>query len=211
MRLKNTARWLAASLLLACLVFSLPASSQQPKQLLVVGDSLSAAYNLPQASGWVSLLSRRLEDNASPWQVINASVSGETTSGGLTRLPALLRQHQPEIVLIALGGNDGLRGLPVTQIQANLQRMIDLSHEAEAQVVLAGILLPPNYGQRYLQAFENQFHQLAEHNDLTFIPFLLEGVADQIHLMQQDGIHPTQEAQPLILETVWVELESLVN
>lgn len=203
--------WLLSGLLLACLLFSLPAASSEKKTLLVLGDSLSAAYQMPQASGWVSLLQERLEEKQLNWQVVNASISGETTSGGLTRLPDLLGQQQPEIVLIELGGNDGLRGQPPARIQNNLQQMIDLSHAADAQVILAGILLPPNYGRRYLEAFEQVFTNLAEKNQLTFIPFFLEGVADQPELMQDDGIHPTAEAQPLILETVWAQLQPLLK
>jgi len=190
---------------------SLPAAGSEKKTLLVLGDSLSAAYNMPQSSGWVSLLQERLEERKPNWQVVNASISGETTSGGLTRLPDLLGQHQPEIVLLELGGNDGLRGQPPMRIQSNLQQMIDLSHEARAKIVLAGVLLPPNYGRRYLEQFEEIFVNLADQNQLHLIPFILEGVADQPQLMQDDGIHPTAEAQPKILETVWLELQPLLD
>lgn len=190
---------------------SLPAAGSEKKTLLVLGDSLSAAYNMPQSSGWVSLLQERLEERKPNWQVVNASISGETTSGGLTRLPDLLGQHQPEIVLLELGGNDGLRGQPPMRIQSNLQQMIDLSHEARAKIVLAGVLLPPNYGRRYLEQFEEIFVNLADQNQLHLIPFILEDVADQPQLMQDDGIHPTAEAQPKILETVWLELQPLLD
>ena len=193
------------------LLFTLPAASAEKKTLLIVGDSLSAAYNIPQSSGWVSLLQERLEEKAPDWRTVNASISGETTTGGLTRLPDLLGQHQPEIVLLELGGNDGLRGQPPARIQNNLQQMINLSLEADAQVVLAGVLLPPNYGRRYLEQFEQIFPRLAEQNQLTLIPFILEGVADQTDLMQDDGIHPTAEAQAQILETVWLELHPLLD
>lgn len=193
------------------LLFTLPAASAEKKTLLIVGDSLSAAYNIPQSSGWVSLLQERLEEKAPDWRTVNASISGETTTGGLTRLPDLLGQHQPEIVLLELGGNDGLRGQPPARIQNNLQQMINLSLEADAQVVLAGVLLPPNYGRRYLEQFEQIFPRLAEQNQLTLIPFILEGVADQTDLMQDDGIHPTAEAQAKILETVWLELHPLLD
>jgi len=198
-------------LFLALLLFTLPAASAEKKTLLIVGDSLSAAYNIPQSSGWVSLLQERLEEKAPGWRAVNASISGETTTGGLTRLPDLLGQHQPEIVLLELGGNDGLRGQPPARIQNNLQQMINLSLEADAQVVLAGVLLPPNYGRRYLEQFEQIFPNLAEQNQLTLIPFILEGVADQADLMQDDGIHPTAEAQAQILETVWLELQPLLD
>lgn len=211
--MKKTSKvsWLASYLLLALLVFSVPATASDKKTLLILGDSLSAAYNLPQASGWVSLLQQRLEEKAPAWRAVNASISGETTTGGLTRLPNLLGQYQPEIVLLELGGNDGLRGQPAARIQSNLQQMIDLSRKAGAEVVLAGVLLPPNYGRRYLDQFEQIFPNLAEQNPLTLIPFILEGVADQPELMQDDGIHPKAEAQPKILETVWLELQPLLN
>lgn len=209
MLLKKTAYLLSFLILLFSV--SLPAASDEKKTLLILGDSLSAAYNIPQSSGWVSLLEERLATEAPDWQVVNASVSGETTTGGLTRLPDLLRQHQPQIVLLELAGNDGLRGLPSQRITSNLQQMIDLSQDADAKVLLAGILLPPSYGRRYLDEFEKIFPELAASNQLPLIPFLLEGVADQAELMQEDGIHPTAEAQPLILETVWEELETLLN
>lgn len=185
--------------------------ASQPPVLLVMGDSLSAAYNLPAESGWVNLLEQRLQQQGYDWQVINASISGETTGGGLTRLPALLRQHQPQIVLLELGANDGLRGQPPQRITANLDRMITLTRQADAEVLLLGILLPPNYGPRYLQQFEQIYPQLAKQHQLPLVPFLLEGVADKPSLMQQDGLHPTAEAQPEILETVWVELKPLLN
>lgn len=194
------------------LLLSVPATlaAQQPL-LMVMGDSLSAAYNLPVESGWVSLLEQRLQQQGYSWRVVNASVSGETTGGGLTRLPELLRQHQPQIVLLELGANDGLRGQPPQRITANLDQMIQLSQEAGAEVLLLGILLPPNYGPRYLQQFEQIYPQLAKQHQLPLVPFLLEGVADNPALMQQDGLHPTAEAQSRILDTVWVELKPLLN
>lgn len=194
------------------LLLPVPATlaAQQPL-LMVMGDSLSAAYNLPVESGWVSLLEQRLQQQGYSWRVVNASVSGETTGGGLTRLPELLRQHQPKIVLLELGANDGLRGQPPQRITANLNQMIQLSQEAGAEVLLLGILLPPNYGPRYLQQFEQIYPQLAKQHQLPLVPFLLEGVADNPALMQQDGLHPTAEAQPRILDTVWVELKPLLN
>jgi acyl-CoA thioesterase-1 len=194
------------------LLLPVPASlaSQQPL-LMVMGDSLSAAYNLPAGSGWVSLLEQHLQQQNYSWQVVNASVSGETTGGGLTRLPELLRQHRPQIVLLELGANDGLRGQPPQRISANLDQMIQLSQQAGAEVLLLGILLPPNYGPRYLQQFEQIYPQLARQHQLPLVPFLLEGVADKPALMQSDGLHPTAEAQSRIFETVWVELKPLLN
>ncbi|WP_114417714.1 arylesterase [Marinospirillum perlucidum] len=211
MERKSQASYLAWVLLLLLSLTSLPASSADSKTLLVLGDSLSAAYGIPQQSGWVKLLEERLEEDYPAWEVVNASISGETTTGGLTRLPTLLRQHQPQIVLLELGGNDGLRGLPPQRIKSNLQQMIRLSQEAGAEVYLAGILLPPNYGQVYLDAFKQVYSDLAASQELTFLPFLLEGVAEQPQLMQEDQIHPTAAAQPLILESVWVELQPLLN
>jgi len=178
--------------------------------ILVMGDSLSAAYNLPISAGWVSLLEERLK-KLTNWQVVNASISGETTSGGLTRLPELLRQHQPELVLLELGANDGLRGLPPKIITNNLEKMLILSKESGAKVMLIGILLPPNYGPAYLARFEQIYPKLAKKHQLPLVPFLLEGVADKPSLMQDDALHPTAEAQPKILETVWLELKALLN
>lgn len=178
--------------------------------ILVMGDSLSAAYNLPASAGWVSLLEERLKSQTN-WQVVNASISGETTSGGLTRLPRLLRQHQPDLVLLELGANDGLRGLPPKLISNNLEKMLTLSQESGAKVMLIGILLPPNYGPAYLAQFEQTYPNLAKKHQLPLVPFLLEGVADKPSLMQADGLHPTAEAQPIILETVWLELKALLN
>lgn len=180
--------------------------------ILVMGDSLSAAYNIPVSAGWVSLLEQRLDKQANTdWQVINASISGETTSGGLTRLPSLLRQHQPDLVLLELGANDGLRGLPPKHISNNLEKMLTLSKQKGAKVILIGILLPLNYGPAYSTRFEQIYPELAKKHQLPLVPFLLEGIADKPGLMQADGLHPTAEAQPEILETVWLELKPLLN
>ena len=176
--------------------------------LLVMGDSLSAAYGIERDEGWVNLLAERLKDDA---QVINASISGETTSGGLQRFSDILGQRQPDIVLLELGGNDGLRGLPPNQMQENLASMIEQSQEAGAEVLLLGIDIPPNYGQAYRDAFTGVFHSLAEEYDVSLVPFLLEDIALNDELMQSDGIHPTADAQPIILENVWPELESLLE
>ncbi|MEC4766684.1 arylesterase [Halomonas sp. CUBES01] len=171
--------------------------------LLVMGDSLSAAYNIEREAGWVALLEARLPDDAT---VVNASISGETTSGGAQRIDDLLRQHAPDIVLLELGGNDGLRGLPPQQMQRNLASMIEASQAADAEVLLLGIDIPPNYGEAYREAFTNVYHALADKYDVALVPFLLEGVATEDDLMQDDGIHPTAEAQPIILDTVWEAL-----
>lgn len=175
--------------------------------ILIMGDSLSAAYGIQREAGWVSLLRDRLGDDIN---VINASISGETTSGGATRLPEQLAQHQPDIVVIELGGNDGLRGLPPQQMRANLARMIEASQAAGAEVLLLGIQVPPNYGQAYSDAFRRVYGELADEHDVPLVPFLLENIALDESLMQDDGIHPTAEAQSRILDNVWPMLKALL-
>ncbi|MDR5862730.1 arylesterase [Halomonas campisalis] len=173
-----------------------------------MGDSLSAAYGIEQQEGWVSLLEARLDGKA---RVVNASISGETSSGGASRLPELLGQLEPDIVLLELGGNDGLRGLPPGQFRNNLASMIEASLDAEAEVLLLGIDIPPNYGQAYRDAFTGVYFELAEAYEIALVPFLLEGVALEAGLMQSDGIHPTAAAQPRILDNVWPELAPLLE
>lgn len=185
-----------------------PVSEDGRPTLLVMGDSLSAAYGIEREEGWVSLLAERLDDKA---QVINASISGETTSGGLQRFTDIIGHQQPDIVLLELGGNDGLRGLAPNQMQANLASMIEQGQEAGAQVLLLGIDIPPNYGQAYRDAFTGVFHSLADEYNLPLVPFLLEDIALNNALMQSDGIHPTADAQPLILDNVWPALEPLLE
>jgi len=206
---------LTVGLSLAALVMATPALAASPSAtddrptLLVMGDSLSAAYGLERPEdGWVSLLAARLDDEA---RVVNASISGETSAGGATRLPELLRQHSPEIVLLELGANDGLRGLAPGQMRTNLESMIEKSQASGAQVVLLGIDIPPNYGDAYRAAFTGVFEDLAKRHELPLVPFLLEGVALEDGLMQDDGLHPTAEAQPLILENVWTTLAPLLD
>ena len=179
--------------------------------MLIVGDSLSAGYGLAIHENWPSLLEARLAAAGHPHRVINASISGDTTSGGLARLPAALERHSPSIVLIGLGGNDGLRAIPIPEIRRNLSRMIQLSAAAGAQVLLAGIHIPPNYGPAYTEAFHEVYHQLAQEYGTGLIPFILDGVALDPALMQEDGIHPTAAAQTLILDNVWTELEPLLD
>ena len=178
-------------------------------KILVMGDSLSAGYGIDIEQGWVSLLEEELTKNHAI-QIINASVSGETSSGGNTRLPALLAEHNPDIVILELGGNDGLRGQPLKLLEKNLQAMIDASKKNEAKVLLAGMQIPPNYGARYSNQFKELYPKLAEQNQLGLIPFLLEGVGGNDTLVQRDGIHPTAEAQPLIVKNVLPELEKLL-
>lgn len=186
-------------------------SGLRANTLLVMGDSLSAGYGMPPEETWVALMDERLQDYDQDTHVINASISGETSMGGLQRLPALLERHQPDIVLLELGANDGLRGFPVAGIQENLASMIELSHQANADVILLGIRIPPNFGSRYTEPFFNQYADLAEQYGLLYLPFLLDGVAEYQNLMQADGLHPRAEAQPTILENVWPLVEKALG
>lgn len=177
----------------------------------MLGDSLSAEYGFDRARGWVALLRERLESRDDSRGVINASVSGDTTRGGLARLPGALESHDPSVVIIQLGGNDGLRGLPLEEVRANLREMIRLSREAGAQVLLAGVRLPPNYGPAYTEAFASAFATVARETGVALVPRILAGVAERSELMQDDGIHPTVEAQPVILDNIWSGLEPLLD
>ncbi len=179
--------------------------------ILVMGDSLSAAHNMPINAGWVALLERELCSNNCEYQVVNGSISGETTAGGLSRLPTLLEKYHPSVVILELGANDGLRGLALQQMEANLQSMIDLSEAAGAQVLLVGMHIPTNYGARYAQAFHATFGRLSQANGLPLVPFLLDGMASNRELFQADQVHPAAEAQPILLDNVLSELTSLVS
>jgi acyl-CoA thioesterase-1 len=181
------------------------------KSILVYGDSLAAAYGISQERGWVALLGERLKREQVDYSVVNASVSGETTSGGLTRIKPALERHRPAIVIVELGANDGLRGLPVAQMKKNLGAIIEQSQQAGARVLLLGMRLPPNYGPDYTQAFEVAFGDLAKRYKTALVPFMLEDVVEKPGLFQSDRIHPTVEAQPLILERVWTELRPLLK
>ena len=185
-------------------------SADEKARILVLGDSLSAGYGIELEESWVSLLAERVAENH-PYQVVNASVSGETSGGGLARLPALLKEHTPALVILELGGNDGLRGHPLNIMQQQLESIIQKSQDAGAQVLLLGMQIPPNYGQRYTERFHQVYTQLAEKYELAYVPFFLEGVAVDRDLMQRDGIHPTAEAQPAMLDNVWVGLEPLLK
>jgi acyl-CoA thioesterase-1 len=200
-------RHLAFSVLL---LFSPLLLAAEKPGILVLGDSLSAGYGIDLKEGWVNLLVQRLADDY-PHQVINASVSGETSGGGLARLPALLKEHQPSLVILELGGNDGLRGHPLNIMQQQLDAIIQQSRQANAQVLLLGMQIPPNYGQRYTQQFHQVYTTLAEKYKLAYVPFFLEGIAVNPDFMQRDGIHPTAEAQPLMLDNVWVGLKPLLE
>jgi acyl-CoA thioesterase-1 len=169
----------------------------------VLGDSLSAEYGLPRDQGWVSLLQQRCQQKKLPVQLFNASISGETTSGGKTRLPALLAKHQPNIVIIELGGNDGLRGLPLAETEANFRAMIQAAQRANAKVLLVGMRLPPNFGRSYTEQFSKLYSRLAQQQKTALVPFLLEGIAENPQMFQADRIHPNVAAQPILLDNVW--------
>jgi len=192
------------------LVNTAGAESVAPRTLVVLGDSLSAGYGIAVKEGWVNLLAQRIASEGYGYQVINASVSGETTQGGLARLPRALQIHKPAIVIIELGGNDGLRGLPLAKSRENLRKTIELAREAQARVLLVGMLIPPNYGQRYAQEFHDMYNTLAITNSIALVPFLLDKVALNPQLMQGDGIHANAKGQPQMLENVWPVLKPLL-
>ena len=196
---------------LLCLIWANSSRGDEEKTVLVFGDSLSASYGIKEEQGWVNLLSEKLRQAQSPYSVINASVSGETSSGGLSRLPAVLAEFQPSVVILELGGNDGLRGLPLTTLQVNLEEMVSLSQQAGAEVLLAGIQIPPNYGPRYTEPFYALFGEIADTEELPFVPFLIDGIPQQPELMQNDGIHPRAEAQHMILDNVWPVLAPMLQ
>lgn len=178
--------------------------------VLVVGDSISAAFGLETSEGWVHLLQKRLDEAGHEYQVVNASISGDTSAGGRSRLPTLLGEHQPAIVVLELGGNDGLRGQSPAQLKQNLAAMVEKSRQAGADVLLLGMRLPPNLGQRYTTAFANSFDSLAEEKALPYVPFFLEGVGGVPGMMQRDGVHPVAAAQQRLLDNVWPVLEPLL-
>jgi acyl-CoA thioesterase I len=189
-----------------------PAGAQgaAPRTIVVLGDSLSAGYGISVQEGWVNLLAQRLASEGYGYKVVNASVSGETTQGGVARLPRVLELHKPEIVIIELGGNDGLRGLPLASSRENLQRAITTARNANARVLLVGMMIPPNYGQRYSQEFRDMYTGLASKNSVALVPFLLDEVALKSDLMQEDGIHPNARGQPRMLENLWPKLKPLL-
>ncbi|WP_024695846.1 arylesterase [Pseudomonas syringae] len=178
--------------------------------VLIVGDSISAAFGLDTRVGWVSLLEQRLKAQGFDDKVINASISGDTSAGGQARLPALLAEHKPELVILELGGNDGLRGQQPAQLQQNLTSMVRLSQEAGAKVLLLGMRIPPNYGVRYTTAFAEVYPKVAQETNVPLVPFMLEGVGGVASMVQDDGIHPNAEAQPTLLENVWPMLKPLL-
>jgi acyl-CoA thioesterase I len=188
-----------------------PPVKSSTSTILVFGDSLSAGYGVPQGQGWVALLQQRLATQKLNLAVINASISGETTSGGLARFNAALTEHKPNIVIIELGANDGLRGLPISEMQANLSQMINQAKTVKAKVLLIGMKIPPNYGQKYSKDFSASYAILAKQHKIKLVPFLLEGVAGKPSLIQDDGLHPIAAAQPALLENVWVQLKNLLK
>ncbi len=197
--------------LLLCLMLCAPAAYSASKTLLVLGDSISAEYGLPRDSGWVSLLQTRLSDDKLQVSVVNASISGETTAGGLTRLPALLQQHKPAVLIIELGGNDGLRGLSLAATQSNLREMIKSADRIGARVLLLGLRVPPNYGPDYSKRFAAMYQGLARERNVKLVPFLFAGLEDTERFFQQDRIHPNQRAQMVMLDNVWPSLRSLLK
>ncbi|MGZ5099071.1 MAG: arylesterase, partial [Usitatibacter sp.] len=198
-----------ALLLAALLVIAAPSTAA--RTVMVFGDSLSAAYGLSATEGWVQLLGSRIKGAGLDWNVVNASVSGETTAGGLRRLPEDLKRHHPAVVVIALGGNDALRGLPIAAIRANLEQMIRLTRQARAEPVLVGLMIPPNYGIDYAAEFRDLYGKIAARQHVAHVRFLLDGIADKPDYFQADQLHPTAAAQPLILDNVWKTVEPLLR
>ncbi len=192
------------------LLFTVTASAQAAT-LLVFGDSLSSAYGIGPREGWVTLMEERLKQKKFDYNVVNASISGETTSGGASRIDEALARTKPGLVIVALGGNDGLRGLSASQIRANLNRIVEAARHRGARVLLLGIRMPPNYGPQYVREFEAVYTEVARRHKVPLVPFMLQGVAEQRDLMQPDNIHPTAAAQPVILETVWKGLQPLLE
>ena len=197
--------FLSAGLALMCMAQNAAAGT-----VLIVGDSISAGFGLDTRKGWVALLEQRLKQEGFDDKVVNASISGDTSAGGLARLPAALATHKPDVVVIELGGNDGLRGQPPAQLQQNLASMIQQSRDSGAKVLLLGMQSPPNYGKRYVEAFAKVFGDVAQKEKVPFVPFFLEGVGGHPELMQADGLHPAVAAQDKLLENVWPTLKPLL-
>jgi acyl-CoA thioesterase-1 len=198
-------------LMIVLLVLIAPTAASARQVILVLGDSISSAYGIDKEQGWVALLQQRLDSQYPGWEVINASVSGDTTRTGLKRLAPALDAHRPTILIVELGGNDGLRGLPFSEIRESLSSIVETARQRDVQVLLAGIRLPPNYGEAYNSIFTGIYSEVAGKYDISLVPQLMYQVAEKSELMQEDGIHPTAEAQPQLLENVWVELESMLD
>ena len=195
----------------AVLMLAAALAHSAPKTVLVLGDSLSAEYGLTRGSGWVALLEQKLKSEKIDANIVNASISGETTSGGRTRLPALLAQHKPTLVVIELGANDGLRGLPVAAAEANMRAMVEMARQNNAQVLLVGMRMPPNYGRDYTERFFRMYNTVATQLKAPLVPFMLEGVAEKPALFQADRLHPTAQAHPVILANIWPKFLPLVK
>ena len=203
---------LKVKMMCGLLMLSASASAYSaPKTVLVLGDSLSAEYGLTRGSGWVALLEKKLKAEKIDAKVVNASISGETTSGGRSRLPALLGQHRPDIVVIELGANDGLRGQPVAAAEANLRSMIEQASKNKARVLLVGMRMPPNYGRQYTERFFGMYKALSVNYNAPLVPFMLEGVADKPKLFQADRLHPSADAHPIILANIWPTFVAMVK
>ena len=198
-------------LLVLLAVLGFPLAAWPAGTVLVFGDSLSAGYGLAQNAGWVSLLAQRIGKVAPDYKVINASISGETAAGGRRRIAAALDQHKPQIVIVELGGNDGLRGQRIETLKSDLEAIVNACLKRNAKVVLVGMRLPPNYGAGYVRDFERVYAEVAKKRDVVLVPFLLQGFGERPEMFQADGIHPTREAQPLMLETVWRALAPLID
>jgi len=200
-----------ACIAILLLVVSFPLCANAAPKIVVVGDSLSAAYGIEKQRGWVALLQQRLRRQGLDYEVVNASITGDTTRGGLSRLPATLERERPAVLIIALGGNDGLRGLAPEQTLSNLRGMIEEGRDAGASILLLGVRLPMNYGRAFGEKFHRVYLELAREEQVALVPFFLEGVAETRELMQPDGIHPGVAAQPRILDNVWSALEPLLQ
>jgi len=207
LKIKNWTVGIVAAFALAASSFAYSA----PKTVLVVGDSLSAEYGIARGSGWVALLEQKLKAQHIDARIVNASISGETTSGGRTRLPALLQQHKPNLVVLELGANDGLRGLPVNAAEDNLRSMIALAHQNRAKVLLVGMRMPPNYGRAYTERFAGMYKQLSTQLKVPLVPFMLEGVAQEPANFQADRMHPLATAHPTILNNIWPQFAPLIK
>jgi len=199
-------RWL-----IVCLLFAASAAAHPARTILVFGDSISAGYGIPVGQGWVALLQAKLDRLGYGYRVVIASVSGETTAGGLDRLPRALALHRPRILILELGGNDGLRALPVQEMHANLERMVRLAQAAGASVLLLGMRMPPNYGPEYTAQFQRAFVAVAQARRIAFVPFFLQGIATQPALMQADGLHPNTDGQAPLLANAWRALEPMLR
>ena len=207
--------WLLGFSLIVTALVALPASAKlinpSTQSIVVFGDSLSAGYGIGQNQGWVSLLQTRISQQKLPYQVVNVSINGETTSGGLARFSEVLATHKPSIIILELGANDGLRGLSVNEMRSNLNNMILQVKAAKTKLLLVGMKIPPNYGQKYCRDFSANYAVLAKQHKIKLVPFLLDGVAGKPSLIQDDGLHPIAAAQPQLLNNVWAQLKGLLR